>query len=120
MTPGPPTVDTVRSIVATLPATSERTFSSGAPRFFVADRPFAHLKPDLRTLVVRVADEDWEALRSATDTLLVPQPRAYPRQRGHLAALDLTTASNDVVAEVLADAWLTCAPQGLAKSWLAR
>ena len=117
MTSRPVTVRTVRSIVGTLPATSEKHFSSGAPRFLVADRQFAYMRPDLRTLVVRVAPEDWDALLAATDAALRPQPRAYPRQRGFFATLDLAGASLEVLTEALIDAWLTCAPREIAKQW---
>ena len=52
-------LDYVHHVVSQLPGTSERPFSSGAPRFYVADEPFAHLSPDLRTLIVRVDAADW-------------------------------------------------------------
>jgi hypothetical protein len=106
-----------RSIVGTLPATSEKLFSSGAPRFLVADRQFAYMKPDLRTLVLRVAVEDWEALLTATDAALLPQPRAYLRQRGLFATLNLAIASKELLTEVLTDAWLTCAPREIVQMW---
>jgi len=74
-------VEDVRRVVASLPSTSEREFSSGAPRFFVADKPFAHLTPDLQRLVVRISEADWYALGTAEEDLLRPEPPASPRQR---------------------------------------
>lgn len=85
----------------------------------MADRPFAYLTPDLGSLVVRVADDDWEVLRGVVDGPIRPRPPATPRQRGHFATVDLSTVSEADVTEALVDAWLACAPRRLVDEWQA-
>jgi hypothetical protein len=105
----------VSEVVSQLPGTSERPFSSGAPRFYVADKPFAHLSPDVRTLIVRVDSADWAALEGGAEDarMLKALPAAYARQKFHFAALDLRNTSREVIRAVIEDAWLVCAPKSL-------
>ena len=102
------TVRTVRSIVGTLPATSEKPFSSGAPRFLVADRPFAHMTP---TCAPSSSESTPGTGRRCTPRSTARCARNLVRTHGNerrFAEVDLATASREIVTEALIDAWLTC------------
>jgi hypothetical protein len=103
------TIDDVRAIAASLPATEERP-SYGTPGFRVRDRLFARLREE-DVLVVWVADlgEKEMLLRSEPEKFFtVPHYDGHPSVLVRLSAVD-----RDELAELLTDAWRARAPKRL-------
>jgi hypothetical protein len=109
------TEDDVRAIALGLPATSERP-SYGTPGFRVKDKLFARIRED-GELAVFVAD------LAEKGALLASDPGTFfttPHYNGYAMVLvRLHAVADDVLTEVLTDAWLVRAPKRLRVAFLA-
>jgi hypothetical protein len=108
------TLDDVRRIARSLPATAEKP-SYGTPGFRVRDKLFArvHENPDL--LVV------WCTDLAEKDALLASDPTRFtttPHYDGHpLVLVRLPAVDADELAELLTDAWRLRAPAKLRRDF---
>lgn len=109
------TEDDVRAIALGLPATSARP-SYGTPGFRVKDKLFARIRED-GELAVFVAD------LAEKEALLASDPGTFfttPHYDGYAMVLvRLHAVADDVLTEVLTDAWLVRAPKRLRDAFLA-
>lgn len=125
------TVDDVRRIALSLPATSERE-SRGSLEWRVQDKGFVYERPlrkgDIEALGHRVPDGPVYAARTADEgvkhALIADDPVVYfttPHFNGYAAILfELDRISVADLTELITDAWLTRAPRKLADTFLAQ
>ena len=108
------TIDDVRRIALSLPATTEK-LSYGMPGFRVKDRLFARLREEDDVLVVWVADLDEKEM------LLAAEPKklfTVPHYDGHpMVLVRLSKVGVKELTELLTDAWRVRAPQKLLDSF---
>lgn len=100
------TPDDVRELALALPETAEKP-SYGTPGFRVGDRLFARLHQDGESLVLRMDQDEREALAQAEPEKFfwTPHYDRHPWIQVRLAAVD-----REELSELLRDAWRLRAP----------